>query len=323
LSILPAGLRSPPATVLPMTRFLTRRLLLLVPVTLGVLTLVFSLVHLIPGDPVEIMLGEGASAADMDNLRHQLGLDRPLGVQYWHYLGGLFHADLGTSLSYGEPVTTLIASRLLPTLLLTLASLLVALAIALPAGVLGAVKQNSPGDHLLTVLALLGVSMPNFWLGPLLIILFSIQLGWLPVSGMEGPLSIVLPAITLGTALAAVLTRMIRSSLLEELGEEYVRAARAKGLPENSVLWKHAMRNALIPVLTVIGLQFGSLLTGAIITETIFSWPGLGQLLIRSINYRDFPLVQGCILTISVTYIAVNLLTDLAYAWLDPRIKLS
>lgn len=306
-----------------MKRFLTRRLLLLVPVTFGVLTLVFSLVHLIPGDPVEIMLGEGASAADMDNLRHQLGLDRPLAVQYWHYINGLLRGDLGTSLSYGEPVATLVAGRLLPTLLLTVASLLVALAIALPAGVLGAVKQNSPGDHLLTVLTLLGVSMPNFWLGPLLIILFSIQLGWLPVSGMEGPLSIVLPALTLGTALAAVLTRMIRSSLLEELGEEYVRAARAKGLPENRVLWKHAMRNALIPVLTVIGLQFGSLLTGAIITETIFSWPGLGQLLIRSINYRDFPLVQGCILAISVTYIAVNLLTDLAYGWLDPRIKLS
>ncbi len=241
----------------------------------------------------------------------------------WHYINGLLRGDLGTSLSYGEPVAALIAGRLLPTLLLTVASLLVALAIALPAGVLGAVKQNSPGDHLLTVLTLLGVSMPNFWLGPLLIILFSIQLGWLPVSGMEGPLSIVLPAITLGTALAAVLTRMIRSSLLEELGEEYVRAARAKGLPENRVLWKHAMRNALIPVLTVIGLQFGSLLTGAIITETIFSWPGLGQLLIRSINYRDFPLVQGCILAISIIYIAVNLLTDLAYGWLDPRIKLS
>ena len=306
-----------------MKRFLTRRLLLLVPVTFGVLTLVFSLVHLIPGDPVEIMLGEGASAADMDNLRHQLGLDRPLPVQYWNYVRNLLRGDLGTSISYGEPVAALIAERLLPTLLLTAASMLVALMIALPAGVLGAVKQNTPGDHLLTVLALLGVSMPNFWLGPLLIIFFSIQLGWLPVSGMEGPASIVLPAITMGTALAAVLTRMIRSSLLEELGEEYVRAARAKGLPEKRVLFKHALRNALIPVLTVIGLQFGSLLTGAIITETIFSWPGLGQLLIRSINYRDFPLVQGCILSISVTYIAVNLLTDLAYAWLDPRIKLS
>jgi peptide/nickel transport system permease protein len=185
------------------------------------------------------------------------------------------------------------------------------------------VRQNRPVDHLVTVGSLLGVSMPNFWLGPLLIILFSIRLGWLPVSGMEGPASIVLPAITLGTALAAVLTRMIRSSLLEELGEEYVRAARAKGLTEGRVLWKHAMRNALIPVLTVLGLQFGSLLTGAIITESIFSWPGLGQLLIRSINYRDFPLVQGCILAISVTYILVNLITDLAYAWLDPRIKLS
>jgi peptide/nickel transport system permease protein len=306
-----------------MKRFLTRRLLLLLPVTLGVLTLVFSLVHLIPGDPVEIMLGEGASAADMENLRQQLGLDRPLLTQYRQYVGGLLHGDLGTSLSYGEPVAALIAGRLGPTLLLTLASMLVALVIAVPAGVLGAVRQNSPGDHLLTVLSLLGVSMPNFWLGPLLIILFSIQLGWLPVSGMEGPASIILPAVTMGTALAAVLTRMIRSSLLEELGEEYVRAARAKGLPENRVLFKHALRNALIPVLTVIGLQFGSLLTGAIITETIFSWPGLGQLLIRSINYRDFPLVQGCILTISLTYIAVNLLTDLAYGWLDPRIKLS
>jgi peptide/nickel transport system permease protein len=306
-----------------MKRFLTRRLLLLVPVALGVLTLVFLLVHLIPGDPVEIMLGEGATTADLENLRHQLGLDRPITVQYAHYLKGLLRGDLGRSLSYGEPVAALIAGRLWPTLLLTGASMLVALLIALPAGVAGAVKQNSPADHLLTFLALLGVSMPNFWLGPLLIIFFSIQLGWLPVSGMEGPASLILPAITLGTALAAVLTRMIRSSLLEELGEEYVRAARAKGLAENRVLFKHALRNAMIPVLTVIGLQFGSLLTGAIITETIFSWPGLGQLLIRSITCRDFPLVQGCILTISITYIAVNLLTDLAYAWLDPRIKLS
>ncbi len=297
--------------------------MLLVPVTLGVLTLVFSLVHMIPGDPVEIMLGEGASTADMENLRRQLGLDRPLTVQYAQYLGGLLCGDLGTSLSYGEPVAALIAGRLQPTLLLTAASMLVALLIALPAGVFGAVKQNSTGDNLLTVGTLLGVSMPNFWLGPLLIILFSIQLGWLPVSGMEGPASIILPALTMGTGLAALLTRMVRSSLLEVLGEEYVRAARAKGLPEPRVLWKHALRNALIPVLTVIGLQFGSLLTGAIITETIFSWPGLGQLLIRSINYRDFPLVQGCILTIAVTYILVNLFTDLAYAWLDPRIKLS
>lgn len=306
-----------------MKRFIARRLLLLVPVTFGVLTLVFSLVHLIPGDPVEIMLGEGATAADLEQLRHQLGLDRPLAAQFAGYLGGLLRGDLGTSLSYGEPVSALIAGRLLPTLLLTLASMVVALAIALPAGVLGAVRQNRPVDHLVTVGSLLGVSMPNFWLGPLLIILFSLRLGWLPVSGMEGPASIVLPAITLGTALAAVLTRMVRSSLLEELGEEYVRAARAKGLTERRVLWKHAMRNALIPVLTVLGLQFGSLLTGAIITESIFSWPGLGQLLIRSINYRDFPLVQGCILAISATYIVVNLITDLAYAWLDPRIKLS
>jgi peptide/nickel transport system permease protein len=306
-----------------MKQFLTRRLLLLLPVTFGVLTLVFSLVHLIPGDPVEIMLGEGASAADLENLRHQLGLDRPLAVQYGHYLGGLFRGDLGTSLSYGEPVASLIAGRLVPTLLLTLASMAVALVIALPAGLYGAVRQNSTGDHLLTVGTLLGVSMPNFWLGPLLIIFFSIQLGWLPVSGMEGLSSLVLPALTMGTGIAALLTRMVRTSLLEVLGEEYVRAARARGLSERRVLWKHALRNAMIPVLTVVGLQFGALLTGAIITETIFSWPGLGQLLIRSINYRDFPLVQGCILTISVTYIVVNLLTDLAYAWLDPRIKLS
>jgi len=306
-----------------MKHFITRRLLLLLPVTFGVLTLVFSLVHLIPGDPVEIMLGEGASAADLEDLRHQLGLDRPVMVQYGQYLGGLLRGDLGTSLSYGEPVAALIAGRLLPTLLLTLASMAVALLIALPAGLYSAVRQNSTGDHLLTVGTLLGVSMPNFWLGPLLIILFSIQLGWLPVSGMEGPASLVLPALTMGTGLAALLTRMVRTSLLEVLGEEYVRAARARGLSERRVLWKHALRNAMIPVLTVVGLQFGALLTGAIITETIFSWPGLGQLLIRSINYRDFPLVQGCILTISVTYIVVNLLTDLAYAWLDPRIKLS
>lgn len=305
-----------------MGRYLLRRVALSLPAALGVLTLVFSLIHFIPGDPVQIMLGEGAATADVEALRRQLGLDQPLAVQFGRYLAGLAHGDLGTSLTSGEPVGRMILERLPATALLAAASLIAASLIAIPAGVLGAVRRRSLTDTLFTVISLLGVSLPGFWLGPLLILLFSVRLGWLPVSGLEGPQSIILPAITLGAALAAVLSRLTRASLLDELGLEHVRAARARGLGEGRVLFGHALRGALIPVVTVAGLQLGSLLTGAVITETIFSWPGLGLLLIRSIHYRDFPLVQGCILVISLTYILVNLLTDLTYAWLDPRIRL-
>jgi ABC-type dipeptide/oligopeptide/nickel transport system permease component len=303
------------------TGYLLRRLAQVLPVALLVATLVFSLIHLIPGDPVALMLGDGARAADVEALRHQLGLDQPLWKQYVGFLTGLARGDLGASLHYGKPVTTLLAEHFPATLELALAGMLVALLLALPLGILAALHRDGWIDHVSRFFALLGVSVPNFWLGPVLILLFAIHWNLLPVSGRGGVLSLVLPAITLGTALAGLLTRMVRSSLAEELEKPYMVTARAKGLHRHRAVLIHAMKNGLIPVITVIGLQFGALLTGAIITETIFSWPGLGRLLIQAIRLRDYPLVQGGVLLIAVTYVLVNLLTDLLYAWLDPRIR--
>ena len=304
-----------------MPGYIQRRLLLLVPVVWGVVTVVFSFIHLVPGDPVLAMVGENAQPADIARLRQQLGLNDPLHVQYFRYLAKLVRGDLGVSLHTGKPVLKTIIQRYPATIELALASLLLALIISIPLGVLSATKRNSPMDHFSMVLALLGISMPNFWLGPLLIILFSIKLNLLPVSGSGGLSHLILPAITLGTAMTALLTRMVRASMLEVMGQDYIRTARAKGLPERVVIYKHALKNALIPVVTIVGLQFGTLLTGAIITETIFAWPGLGRLTIQSISRRDYPLVQGCILMISLTYILVNLATDLLYTVLDPRIR--
>jgi len=298
-----------------------RRLLLLVPTVLGVLTLVFFLVHLIPGDPVEVMLGETASSADLNQLRADLGLDRPLGEQYARFLGGLARGDLGHSFFYRKPVLAVIGAALPATAVLAAAALAVALLIALPVGVVAAVRRNRLTDRLALVGSLVGVSMPNFWLGPLLIILFSFRLGWLPVSGREGAASLVLPALTLGTALSAILVRMTRSSMLEVLGEDYLRTARAKGVGERTVIARHALRNALLPVVTIVGLQFGALLSGAVITENVFAWPGVGTLLIQAISARDYPLVQGCVLVISLCYVAVNFLTDALYAIIDPRVR--
>jgi len=298
-----------------------RRLLLLIPTVLGVLTLVFFLVHLIPGDPVEVMLGETASSADLSQLRADLGLDRPLGEQYAHFLGGLARADLGRSFFYRKPVLAVIAAALPATALLAAAALAVALLIALPVGILAAVRRNRLTDRLALVGSLVGVSMPNFWLGPLLIILFSFRLGWLPVSGKEGAASLVLPALTLGTALSAILLRMTRASMLDVLGEDYLRTARAKGVGERTVIARHALRNALLPVVTIVGLQFGALLSGAVITENVFSWPGVGTLLIQAITARDYPLVQGCVLVISLCYVVVNFLTDALYSIIDPRVR--
>ncbi|HEX2520696.1 MAG TPA: nickel ABC transporter permease [Terriglobia bacterium] len=304
-----------------MRGFLLRRLLLTVPVLFGVVTLVFSFIHLVPGDPVQIMLGEGAQAVDVEQLRHKLGLDQPILTQYGSYLKDLLRGDLGVSFRFGEPVTQIILSRYPATMQLACLALAVGILIAVPAGVLAATRPGSWLDRTITSVTLLGISLPNFVLGPLAIIVFSILLGWLPVSGRLGPAHYVLPAATLGAALSAILTRMVRAGMIEELQEEYVKTARAKGLPESKVLLKHALKNSLIPVVTVIGLQFGTLLAGAIITETIFSWPGIGRLTIQAINSRDYPLVQGCILMIASTYVAVNLLTDLVYGFLDPRIK--
>ncbi len=295
---------------------------MLIPVVLGVVTLVFFLIHMIPGDPVEIMLGEQAQAADKEALRRELKLDRPVGEQYLRYLSGLPRADLGRSIHTREPVIQTILKRFPATLMLTLAAMAVAVIIAIPIGILSAVRQYSLMDNVSMFVALLGISMPNFWLGPLLILLFSIQLGWLPVSGMGGAQHLILPAVTLGTALAAILTRMTRSSVLEVIREQYIVTARAKGLQERVVLFKHAFKNALIPVITILGLQFGALLSGSIITETIFSWPGIGRLMIQAVNQRDYPLVQGCVLFISLSYVLVNLATDLLYGAADPRIRI-
>lgn len=290
-------------------------------VMLGVCTLVFLLIHLVPGDPVEAMLGESARPADREALRQALGLNLPVAEQYGHYLTGLLRLDLGQSFLDQRQVAEVLGERLPATLQLTAAALVLALVLAIPLGVMAARRRGSALDGGAMAFSLIGISMPNFWLGPLLILVFSLWLGWTPVSGSERPLSLVLPAITLGTALAAILARMVRASVLEVLGEDYVRTARAKGLSEAAVMWRHALRNAWLPVLTLVGLQLGGLLGGAVITETVFAWPGVGSLLVESIQARDFPVVQGCVLLISLIYVLVNTLTDLAYAWVDPRIR--
>jgi peptide/nickel transport system permease protein len=304
-----------------MLRYLIRRLMLTVPVLLGVATLVFALIHLVPGDPARSMLGDTASQEEIDQLRHALGLDQPLLVQYKSFLAGLVRGDLGTSFRNGVPVTQEIRDRLFRTFQLAFAAMFVAVAIAIPLGILAAVFRGTAIDHGAMTLALVGISMPNFWLGPLLAILFAVYLGWLPVAGTGSLAHLVLPAVTLGAALAAILARMTRASLLEELRELYVLAARARGVSRVRAIVRHAFRNSLIPVVTIIGLQFGAVLTGTIITETIFAWPGVGRLLIQAINFRDYPLVQGCILFISFTYVMMNLLTDITYGLLDPRIR--
>jgi ABC-type dipeptide/oligopeptide/nickel transport system permease component len=304
-----------------MLRYLIHRVLCTLPVIWLVVSLVFLLIHLVPGDPVMQMLGEGAPAADIEATRHAYGLDIPLGQQYIHYWKGVLHGDLGPSIRFNQNVATLIAQRYPYTLQLTLAALLVAVLLSIPAGVHSAQRRNRWDDRLLSVVSLFGLSFPNFALGPILILLFAIKLGWLPVSGAGSPAHLVLPAITMGGALAAILTRMVRTSMLEELGQDYIRTARAKGLPERAVVYRHALRNAMIPVITVLGLQFGALLAGAIVTETIFSWPGIGRLTIQAIGNRDYYLVQGCILAIGLTYIAVNFLTDLLYSVANPRIR--
>ncbi|MBI1875993.1 MAG: ABC transporter permease [Acidobacteria bacterium] len=304
-----------------MARYLVRRLLLTVPVLVGVATLVFSLIHLVPGDPAQAMLGEGASPQDIAALRTRLGLDRPLVVQYGGFIAGLARGDLGVSLRTNEPVTSAIAERMPATFELAFAAMVLAVAFAIPLGIVSAVRHRTRVDHAAMTLALVGISIPNFWLGPLLAIVFAVELGWLPVSGRGTLAHLMLPAVTLAAALAAILARMTRASLLEELSELYVLAARARGTSRQRAVLRHAFRNSLIPVVTIIGLQFGAVLTGAIITETIFAWPGVGRLLIQSISFRDYPLVQGCILLIAATYVAMNLLTDLLYGVLDPRIR--
>jgi ABC-type dipeptide/oligopeptide/nickel transport system permease component len=302
-------------------RSLLLRLGFTLPVLWLVVSIVFLLIHIVPGDPIEQMLGEGARPADIVALRHAYRLDLPLHTQYALYWRGVFHGDLGRSIRLNDSVTHLVLTRYPFTVELTAAALFLALLIAIPAGIAAALHRGQTRDHVLSVVSLLGLSFPSFALGPILILLVSIKLGWLPVSGAGDLSHLVLPAVTMGTALAAILTRMVRTSMLEELGQDYIRTARAKGLPERTVVYKHALRNAMIPVLTLIGLQFGALLAGAIVTETIFSWPGIGRLTVSAISNRDYPLLQGCILAVGLTYVLVNLATDVLYMVVNPRIR--
>jgi peptide/nickel transport system permease protein len=300
-----------------------RRLVLTLPVLLGVVTAVFLILHLVPGDPIEVMLGEAAAPADRAALRAALHLDDPLPVQYGRYLAGICRGDLGESIRDHRPVVRLIGERLPATLEILAGGLLVALSIALPAGIAAALRAGRKLDVALRWLAVAGVAIPNFWLGPLLILVFAIGLGWLPVSGRSDVSHLLLPSVTLGTGMAGILMRMTRSGWLEALGEDYVRTARAKGVAEAAVILKHTGRNAALPLVTVVGLQTGALLGGAVITETIFAWPGIGRLTLTAIQSRDYPLVQGCVLFIATGYVLVNLAVDLLYGVLDPRIRVS
>ena len=305
-----------------MLHYLIQRLFSALLVMIGVTTLVFLLIHLIPGDPVEVMLGESATTADLDLLRQQLGLHQPLYQQWFNYIWQLLQLDLGVSLHSQQAISEILLQRLPATVWLALCSIGFAVLIAFPIGILAAVNKDSFIDRLAMLFAIAGAAIPNFYLAPLLVLVFSMLLGITPVSGMESASSIILPAITLGTALAAIQSRMIRSSMLDVLHEPYITAARARGISEIKLIQRHALRNALIPTITILGTQVGALLTGAVVTEQIFDWPGIGQLTIEAIQKRDYPLVQACVLLISLTYVIINLLTDLAYQIIDPRIQI-
>ena len=305
-----------------MSRYLAQRLFSLIAVLFTASTLVFSLIHIIPGDPIDLILGEHAIPSDREAFRHALQLDLPLPTQYVHFLQGLFSGNLGQSLFERKPVLELLIERFPATLELAFFSMVLALVLALFLGITAAVKKGTFWDHTSMLTALLGISIPHVWLGPILILLFSITLDLLPLSGRHETFSFVLPSITLGSGMAAILTRMTRSSMLETLREDYVRTAKAKGVSESKIIFHHVLKNALPPILTIAGLQFGSLLTGAVVTEKIFGWPGIGSLLIQSIERRDYPVLQGCILLIAFTYSLVNFLTDLLQMRMDPRMRL-
>ncbi len=305
-----------------MGKYIRRRILWIVPVLFAVSTIVFFLIHMIPGDPVDLIIGEQALPADRAQLAHDLKLDRPIAEQYTDFLKGLVTGNWGKSIFDETPVSELIKERYGATLLLASCAMFVAVLIAIPAGIFAAVKRNSIWDSLAMLVALIGISIPNFWLGPVLILVFSVNLGVLPISGRDSWTSLILPAVTLGAALAAMLSRMTRSSMIDEIKSEYITTARAKGLSERAVIFKHALKNALNPIVTIVGLQVGTLLAGTIITEKIFSWPGIGMLLIDSIRRRDYPVVEGCILVISFAYVIINTTVDCLYKAFDPRVKL-
>ena len=304
-----------------MSRYVLKRLVMLIPVLIGVTFLVYFIISLSPGDTAAMLAGEDADAATIEALRHELGLDQPVIVQYAKYMLTLLQGDMGNSYKTGRPVTNMIVSCFPNTAKLAFWSILVAVGIALPIGIISATKQYSMFDNVGMVVALIGVATPNFWLGLMMIILFSLNLGWLPSGGSKGWSSYIMPAITLGTGDAALITRMTRSSMLEVIRADYIRTARAKGVPEGKVVYQHALRNALIPVVTAIGLQFGSLLGGATLTETVFAWPGIGRSTVDSIKTKDTTQVLGNIVVLTITFSCVNLLVDILYAFIDPRIK--
>jgi len=304
-----------------MSAYLMKRLLLAGPVLLGVSLVVFTMIRLIPGDPAQLMAGQAATAEVVRQIRESLGLDRSLPIQYAIFIGNLLKGDLGRSLFNSAPVVEELAQRFPRTVRLALASMFVASLIGIPAGILSATRHLSWLDSLVMIIALAGVSMPVFWLGLNLILIFAVRLHWLPAIGHETWLHLILPSVTLGAASAAIIARMTRSSMLEVLRQDYVRTARAKGLAEPSVVRRHALRNALIPVITVVGLQLGTLLSGAVLTESVFAWPGVGRLLVDAVLARDYPVIQGAVLLISTTFVALNVLVDMVYAVLDPRIR--
>ena len=314
-----------------MRRYVVRRLLLLVPVLLGVSIIIFMVLHLSPGDPAEIMLGSQATQADLERLRSELGLTEPLYVQYVHWLGLVARGDLGRSIWMKRPVLGEVLGRFKATLVLTGAALVLSTVIGLALGIASAIRPNSLLDRLSAVASLFGASMPVFWLGIVLMVIFALWLGWLPASGMFAPygggdlrdllVHLALPAVTLAAASVTIIARLTRSTMLETLGQDYIRTARAKGVVERAVVLRHGLKNALIPIVTVVGVQAGYLLGGAVLTETVFAWPGVGTLMVQGILARDFPLVQGCVLVVALSFVLINLAVDLLYAWLDPRIR--
>jgi peptide/nickel transport system permease protein len=313
-----------------MTAYILRRLVMLVPVLIVVGVVVFGLVHLTPGDPAAVILGDRATPEDIARLRDQLGLNDPLPVQFVHWFGNVLRLDFGESIFLGEPVTQALLDRVQPTALLTLYALSIQVLIGIPAGVLAAVRYNSPVDRALTVMAISGSAIPTFFLGILLILIFAVRLRWLPSGGYvpfgEDPVAhvkgMLMPAFALGFSAAGLLARLVRSSMLDVLREDYVRTAFAKGLPEQLVIVRHALRNALIPALTVIGISLGALLGGAVVTETVFTIPGMGRLVVQSIARRDYPVIQGAIIAIAMTYVLVNLVVDVLYVYVDPRVQI-
>lgn len=304
-----------------MHKYILRRVLLLIPVMLGVSLVVFTIMFFTPGDPAKIMLGERAPAEEVALLRTQMGLDDPFHIQFFNFVKNAVQGDLGRSLVTKQPVAREIWARFPATLQLSAAAVLIAILMGIPIGIISATKQYSAFDMISMVIALLGVSMPNFWQGMMMILLFSITIRILPSSGYGTLNHLIMPAMTIGTSAAAVITRMTRSSMLEVVRQDYIRTARAKGLSERVVINRHALKNALIPIVTVVGLQFGGLLGGAVLTESIFSWPGVGRFMVDAIRTKDYPSVQGGVLMLALTFSIVNLAVDILYAYIDPRIK--